>query len=381
GQEAVRSFVQKNAQQLLGFVPDVFFVSAKKDVEDGHLAGGMASLQRYVLSWLDESARLRVKFSSPLGVADQILRRAESNWEGEHAKFKEDHQTGETVEREIAVYEQEIKSEMEPRLAEVDNLLLRLERRGLDFFDQNIRLIKIADLARGDRFRATFEKQVLAGVPEEIENRTRAVVEWLVEKDMRHWQQILSYLQRRRLGNEDQMVGEITTSIDLRRQALLKATTDAAQGAIASYDAEAESREIGSHVESAVAQTALVEAGAVGLGTLITTAISAAAVDVTGVLIAGVIAIVGFFIIPYKRSQAKERFRDKIEELRTRLMNVLRSQFTAEADRAVTRLKEGVAPYLRFVRAERERLEKAQDRLTAARKGLDSLQSRVQGEL
>jgi hypothetical protein len=197
---------------------------------------------------------------------------------------------------------------------------------------------------------------------------------------MRHWQQILSYLQRRRLGTEDQMVGEVTTSIDLRRQALLNSTTEAAQGVIASYDAERESREIGAHVESAVAQTAIVEAGAVGLGTLITAAISAAAVDVTGVLIAGLIAILGLFIIPYKRSQAKDRFKEKIEELRTRLMSVLRTQFNAESERALTRLKEGVAPYLRFVRAERERLERNRGQLTDARKGLEALDGRVEQE-
>ncbi len=376
----VQAFVQKNAQQLLGFVPEVFFVSAKRDVTDGQLTAGMGALKTYVLSWLDESARLRVKFASPLGVADQILKRAETNWQSEREAVQTDLETGETVDREVTVYTQEVQGEMEPRLAEVDNLLYRLEARGMDFFDQHIRLMNIGELARGDRFRAAFDKQVLAGVPEEIESRTRSIVEWLVEKDMRHWQQVLSYLQRRRLGAEDHMVGEMTTSMDLRRHALLNSTTEAAQGVIASYDAEAESRQIGAHVESAVAQTALVEAGAVGLGTLITTAISAAAVDVTGVVIAGVIAVIGLFIIPYKRQQAKERFKDKVEDLRARLMKVLRAQFTNEADRALTRLREGVAPYLRFVRAEQERLAHAEQQLTDARKNLAALQTQVERE-
>jgi small GTP-binding protein len=379
-QAQVRTFVEENARHLLGLAPEIFVVSAKCDVVDGKLTDGMSALNEYVLSWLDEAARLRVKFASPLGVADQILKRAETNWENERETLKVDLETGETVEGEVNVYAQEVQDEMAPRLAEVDNLLLRLEARGMDFFDQHIRLTKIADLARSDRFRAKFEKQVLAGVPEEIENRTRAVVEWLVEKDMRHWQQVLSYLQRRRRGAADQLVGEVTTSIDLRRQALLNSTTEAAQGVIASYDAEKESREIGAHVETAVAQTALVEAGAVGLGTIITTAISATAVDVSGVLLAGVIAILGLFIIPYKRQQAKERFKAKIQDLRERLMNVLRAQFTSEADRALTRLREGVAPYLRFVRAEKERLARSEQQLATARKNLAALQGRVARE-
>src|SRR5919202_3467391 len=325
--DQVRAFVESNAQQLLGFVPEIFFVSAKRDVADGKLTNGMGALQRYVLSWLDEGVRLHVKFASPLGVADQILKRSETSAQNERESLAIDLETADTVEREVNTYEQEVKRELEPRLSEVDNLLYRLESRGLDFFDQKIRLMNITTLARGDQFRAMFEKQVLAGVPEEIESRTRALVDWLVEKDLRQWQQILSCLQRRRAVSSDQLVGQVPTAVDLNRQALLNAATEAAQTAISTFDAEKESREIGAHVESAVAQTAIAEAGALGLGTLITAAVSSAAIDFTGVLLAGTLAILGLFIIPYKRQQAKERFKEKIEELRGRLSNVLRAQF------------------------------------------------------
>jgi uncharacterized protein HemX len=116
----------------------------------------------------------------------------------------------------------------------------------------------------------------------------------------------------------------------------------------------------------------------VGLGTLITASVSAAAVDVTGILLAGIVAILGLFIIPYKRQQAKERFKEKIEALRDRLNGVLRGQFSAEAEHALTRLREGVAPYTRFVRAEKERLARADATLATARKSLATLQSRVE---
>jgi small GTP-binding protein len=380
-QTEVREFVEANARLLLGMQPQVFFVSAKHDRVDGQVQEGMSALKSFVLSWLDEKTRLRVKFSSPLGVADQVLKRSEAKAQGEQGELDADLQTGETVEGEIGVYSAEMEAELGPRLAEVDNLLYRLEARGLDFFDQRIRLTNIGELARGDRFRSRFESQVLAGVPEEIESRTRALAEWLVEKDMRHWQQVLSYMQRRRAGSTDKLVGEVTTSIDLRRQALLNSVGESAQAVVSSYDAEKESREIGAHVESAVAQTALVEAGAVGLGTVITMAVSAAAIDVTGVILAGVLAVVGFFIIPYKRRQAKEHFNSKIEDLRGRLMKVLDAQFKGEADRSLTRLKEGVAPYLRFVHGEKKRLEEETAVLASARQQLEELRARIERAL
>lgn len=372
----VRRFVESNATSLLGVTPELFFVSAKRESNDGTLSGGMDTLNQYIRSWLDQGARLKIKFSTPLGVADQVLKRAEANQMHEQEQLAQDIETSGHVEQEVANYEKDVRAEMEPRIAEVDNLLYKLEARGVDFFDQNIRLTKILDLARGDKFRAMFEQQVLTGVPQEIDAHTRAVVDWLVEKDLREWQNMLGYLQRRRVSSEE-LVGDLTTTFDMRRQALLTATTEAAQNIVASYDAEKESREIGAHVESAVAQTAIAEVGAVGLGTFITLAVTGAALDVTGVVLAGTIAVLGLFIIPYKRSQAKERFKAKILDLRTRLGNVLRAQFSAEADRTITRIREGVAPYIRFIRGEKERLAQTDAKLKDARKGLETIQGQV----
>ena len=337
----------------------------------------MDVLRAYVQSWLDERVRLRVKFASPLGVAEQILKRERTRLAHENGQLKSDVEMVGTVEREVATYETELKNELHARLAEVDNVLLRLQARGMDFFDQKFRLLNLPDLARGDRFRALFENQVLTGVSDEIDHLVHSAVNWLVEKDLRHWQQITNYLVKRRAAIDDGMVGQLSTDFDMRRQALLDSVSQSAQTVVSGYDAEEESRQLGNAVESSVAQTALVEAGAVGLGTAVTILIGSSAMDVTGVLFAGVIAVVGFFIIPYKRQQAKTRFKEKIETVRQNLSRVLTTQFNSEADRTINRLKEGVAPYFRFVRGEKERLATVEQAIGKAERQLTSLQSRV----
>jgi hypothetical protein len=256
--------------------------------------------------------------------------------------------------------------------------MLRLQARGMDFFDQKFRLTNLPDLARGDRFRALFEAQVLTGVSDEIDHHAQAAVNWLVEKDLRHWQHVSNFLAKRRATVADNIVGNVSTDFDLRRQALLDSVTQSAQTVVSGYDIEAESRELGYAVESSVAQMALVEAGAVGLGTLVTLLVSSSALDVTGVLFAGVMAVVGFFIIPYKRQQAKTRFKEKIETVRQNLNRVLITQFNAEADRTLNRLKEGVAPYFRFVRAEQTRLSATEQTLNEASEQLKRLQVRIE---
>jgi small GTP-binding protein len=373
----VKAFVADHAARLLGAPPEIFAVSARRAQAGDETGSGMGALRTYVQTYLDETARLRIKFSNPLGVAEQILKRGDARLSHEREQLNIDVEMMSTVEREMGTYDSEVKAELQVRLAQIDNVLLRLQARGVDFFDQKFRLLNLPDLARGDRFRALFESQVLTGVSDEIDHHVHSAVNWLVEKDLRHWQQVASFLIKRRAAVADGLVGQVSTEFDMRRQALLDSVSQSAQTVVNSYDAEAESRELGIAVESSVAQTALVEVGAIGLGTAITMLISSSVVDVTGVLFAGVIAVVGFFIIPFKRQQAKSRFREKIETVRQSLSRVLTTQFDSEADRTLNRLKEGVAPYFRFVRGEKEKLASVELAMEQGNEQLKRLQVRV----
>jgi hypothetical protein len=67
-----------------------------------------------------------------------------------------------------------------------------------------------------------------------------------------------------------------------------------------------------------------------------------------------------------------------METLRTDLHSTLTSQFNKEAGRAVERLKEGITPYTRYVRGERERLEKSESTLAQLKQKLSALRARSQ---
>jgi len=388
-QSEVRDFVLQHAEKELGFAPEFFSVSARlaqaaqAEPDSGQSAqlrqaSRLDELASYIQVTLDDTSRLRLKFASPLGVAGHIVEQAQSVLSEQASDLNEDKEAVSAVESVIAAYDQELKNELGPRLAEVENILGRLQARGLDFFDNTLRLTKIADLARGDRVRAQFEKQVLADVPQQIEERVQRLIDWLVEKDLRQWQQVMTYLQRRQAHYADQIVGAGGTPLDARRRALIESVGKTAQTIVETYDRNQEASELAGHVEMAVAQVALIEAGAVGLGALVALAITSSALDITGILAAGVLAIVGFFIIPYKRKQAKERFNEKMETLREKLLAALTTQFNSEAENGVTRMKEGVAPYTRFVRGELDRVEKAQRQLEGLRRRISELSARVE---
>ena len=83
-------------------------------------------------------------------------------------------------------------------------------------------------------------------------------------------------------------------------------------------------------MRGAVTQATLLEAGAVGLGAVSMALVGSVAADVTGLFAASVLAGVGLWLLPRKRSQAKSEFRARTEELRGRLLTALRDEFQRE---------------------------------------------------
>src|SRR6266540_1127201 len=385
--QEVRSFVLKHATKVLGDTPEFFPVSARlgqraladPDPEGRQrlrVASGLDALEQYITSTLDDTTRLQLKFSNPLGVADNIITQATKSTQTQTEDLKEDLKTASSLESTVADYERDLQNELQPRLAEMENILHRLEQRGLDFFDTTIRLTKIQELMRGDKVRAEFEKRVLVDVPQQIEDQVQRLIDWLVQKDLQEWQRVMAYVQRRRALHTEHIVGEGLEPREMRRRELIDTMGKTVQRIIETYDRDQEARELALSVENAVAQTALLEASAVGLGALVTAAVLSSSLDVTGILAASTLAILGFFVIPYKRKQAKDNFKKKMTSLRTNLLDSLTTQFTRETKGAVDRMKNGVTPYIRYVRAERERIEKNETSLARLRQILSALRAR-----
>ena len=390
--EEVRAFIVKHAATILGDQPQLYPVSAKlaqrarsesnsEEYSRLRVLSRMDDLEGFINSTLDDRTRLELKFNNPLGVAENLIEQAAQGLEAQSEALKEDKVTATSLETVITEYERELHSELPPRLAEVENILHRLEQRGLDFFDSTLRLTNVQNLMRGDKVRAQFEKQVLADVPQQIEEQVQRLIDWLVQKDLHEWQQVMSYLQRRRAQNLEHLVGEGYGPREARRRELIDTVGKSVQTIVNTYDRNQEARELATSVETAVAQTALLEAGAVGLGTLVSIAVLSSTMDITGILAAGTLAVLGFFVIPFKRKQAKDKFKEKMLSLRIKLLNALTTQFNNERESVIARLKDGIAPYTRYVRSERERIETAETSLAELRDGLSALRARSQAVL
>jgi hypothetical protein len=144
------------------------------------------------------------------------------------------------------------------------------------------------------------------------------------------------------------------------------------------YDRQAEARQLAASVRDAVAGAALVQVGAVGLGALLIVLLHTALADFTGILAAGTLAVVGLLIIPNKRRRAKNDLHNKLEDLRQRLMAAMTEEFDRELARSLQRLREAIAPYTRFVRAEHQKLTRIEGELVGLEAALGQLRARIE---
>jgi small GTP-binding protein len=386
--QQVVTFVADNARTLLGTAPEIFPVSARRALRrklgaagsggapmvsegaggapDGEGAGVRPAepiagdrfddLERYITSTLDEKERLRLKLLNPIGIGTRLVQTSRATIKERTEVLRADLQTIEDIERQLDVYRTDLSREFEFRLAEVDNILQQFENRGMLFFDETLRVGRIPDLLNKARIQREFERDVVADVPQQIEQQVHDLIDWMVSSELRQWQAVTEHVNLRARAHEGRVVGGESSGFQYDRKKLIDTVGRAANQAVESYDREREAAAMADGVRTAVAGAALAQAGAIGLGAMVAALATTTAADVTGIVMAGTIAVLGLFVIPSKRKQAKSQLRDRIERMRVELMAGLRSQFQKEVDRSVRSVMEAVAPYTRFVRAESDKL-------------------------
>jgi small GTP-binding protein len=362
--EQVRGFVAEHARALLGADPEMFAVSSRRAlrrklneaVGDSVPGDRFEDLERYIVTTLDEKERLRLKLLNPLGIGLRVAETTKDTIRGRLDLLRHDLTTIDDIERQLDVYRTDLSREFEFRLAEVDNILRQFENRGIAFFDDTLRIGRIPDLLNKTRIQREFERIVVADTPQQIEKQVQDLIDWMVASELRQWHAVNDHVNRRRTAHEGRIVGGDASSFQYDRQKLINTVGRAAATAVEHYDREREAAAMADGVRTAVAGAALAQVGAVGLGAVVTAVATTTAADVTGIVAAGTLAVLGMFVIPSKRKQAKVQLRERIEQMRAELMTNLRSQFQREVDRSARGVMDAVAPYTRFVRAENDKL-------------------------
>ncbi len=372
--EEVLAFVRDGARRLLGVAPEVFPVSARlaQRAKAGEpslwAASNFEALERYLRETLDETGRFQLKLANPLGVGQALAGRYASIADERLTLLRDDLALLEDVDRQLAVYRADLAKGFELRMSAVEKVLIEMESRGHQYFEDTMRIGRVMDLLNRSRVQKEFEDKVVATAPRDIERRVTELIDWLIDQDFRQWQAITAMLAERRRQHASRMLGgEDVGTFSSDRARLMDSVGREAQRVVDSYDKEREAERIADEARAAVTTAAAAGGAAVGLGTLVTVAASTVAADITGILMASVLAALGFLVIPARRRKAKAALQEKVSALRVRLTEALRGEFDHAQERSASRIADAIAPYARFVKAEEERWSNARTQLAALR--------------
>src|SRR4028118_190984 len=276
--DQVRHFVEEGVNSMLGLKPPIFFVSAYlarkaklagPGVEFDALMGasGFEELERYVRDLVDEEGRVRLKLESPLGVVEELVRRYGLAVGERMSLLEDDFKMSENVESQLQLYKEDMKRDFEARMSEIENIILTMNERGDEWFEENIRLANVRELVQRTKVQERFQREVVADTEKLIDERVEELIDWMVDRNLKQWRAIVEYVNRRRQAQYDEhVIGEVGDNFEYNRSQLLQSVGKNATDVVQRYDREYESQQLALSLQGAVAQTAAVEVGALGLG-------------------------------------------------------------------------------------------------------------------
>ena len=373
----ILEFVKSNALATLGETPPIFMVSARQQQRTKKDAGFLA-LEQHLRQILAEQSRVRLKLLSPLGVASELLTRAKKRTTASQELLAADTKLLADIEQEFTQHQSDLATQLEAQLNTVYSVLDGVQKRGELFIDDTLRVAKTLELLNADKVRGRFEREVVADAPAQLERRVSEIIDRFLERNVKFWNDTVQLLSTRGQADETRAALVRGAQFDYDRQGLLERLGTAAKAEIQRFEGGEFARQLASDASSAVVRGGLTSVGGLGLGAILVGVFGTLLADFTGILLGAAVAGLGFLVLPRRRAQAKQELTERLRQTRERLREVLLREHHLESERAQHRLRDAIAPFTRFIRAETERFNVTQTKLEGLELQARNLRAKVE---
>ena len=401
--DRVREYLTREIQARLGGPPPtLYFVSALRALRaklaakhggatdprsDGAPVAAVASdprdeyaaLERYLLETLRETERIRLKLLSPLGVLRHLLDGNVDTLERRLVVVDEDGRVFRSIREQLAAYTAEMRADSERYQLGVRAVLHEVERRGRAWFERTIRVGNFNLLRNKDAVENRFRAEVVVDAARDIEAVVHQMVDWTVRRNLKLWTTVFAELDAHsaRLRESGALSSRADTEFLYNREELFARIRVPVERRLEDFHPDQEAQRIVDSVREAMTAALGVNVFALGLGAVLVTAFTTAALDVTGVLAATLFAVAGWLIIPARRRKLMQQFEARIAKLSADLTALLAASFAEQLARYEQQLLEVVQPYERFLETERSKVEAGLAELRQAQRDVAGLEQRV----
>ena len=387
--ERVRRYVEEQASEELGEAPPVFVVSARQAGAGANAAANEPSaawneypaLESHLREKLGDASRVRLKLSSPLDTLRTVLVRQQEALAERLVLVDGDRAAMETILGDVDTYERRMTEELGRYRAQIENVLLQMEKRGRRFLDDLVRIGNLLRLRTADVVENRFRNEVGADAGERVEEEVSALIDWLVRENLAAWEKAQAALDERRaaLRESAERTRFVSREYVYNREEVFRNLAGPVKRHLQTFDAREEADRVVSAVNDAIARTFGIEALVLGLGAVLTAAFTSLTIDVAGTIGGTLLLAAGLFLLPHRRSRLKRELSTKMETLREELADTIRRSFGAEVRRYAAQLRGIFGPERDAARARGEGLREAGDRLGALEKRRADLYAAIGG--
>jgi small GTP-binding protein len=394
----VREYLQREVQNRLGTpAPTIYMVSSLEALRAKKAAGARGAagtstalagldplneypaLETYIVETLRQSERIRLKLLSPLGVVRHVVATNLGSLEERLEVVREDGRVLGSISDQLDRYVTDMRADAQRYLADVKNILYEIERRGQKWFDQTIRVGNIGLLRNKDAVENRFRNEVVADGPQQVEEVVHRMVDWLVRNNMKLWNAAFTEVQAHteRLRQKGALATPGSTEFNYNREEMFARLRAPVENRLGQFDAEREAEDIVAAVKESLAQTFGVNVLALGLGAVLVAIFTTAALDLSGILTATLLAVAGWLILPARRKKLMRQLETTIAKLNDDLATLLSTNFEEQLRVYERQMLEVIEPYERFLETERGKVERGITELRALDVKVVALESRI----
>lgn len=222
----IEAFVRENGRQVLNEDPVVFGVSslsafqAKQGYAQAEEEGdeekkeeyqrmlhdsGFPALQQYLLETIAGGNRMRLKFESPIGVAEQLLFKYSQALEDRRRVIQDDASVLELFDSDMATFKTDMIADFEYQQNKLENVFLKMKRNADEFFQENLTLSQLPQLIlHRHRLKEAFDQKVNEDVNEDVQECVNTLIDWLINRSNRQFASAVRHISRTSIARRNQ---------------------------------------------------------------------------------------------------------------------------------------------------------------------------------
>ncbi len=361
------TFIEKNFYRLFGFEPKVICMSTKdaflaKTTGDPELLqrSNIEVVEQFIFEKMDYDAKMDLKILSPLKYLVNVFNDLNDNLSEKVAHCNNEIKSVELFEKRLKNKKQDMTDYILKYKTETQSVFTRLKEKVENFLNYyvNIRAIITMKFAR-EKIDEKFKREVfgVANPRTEFERIVNDAIDYVDRNNNILWEMANDYIESeislQRKTSEDSVIRKERYFLSRESEKHVKMRDFANQ--FQELDGELEGARVYRVVQSSFINFVVLEGLALGIVIGLSTFFIP---NTLGIIVASILAGIGFSIYPVKRRKYRNEFMQRIDAICERFNNMMLFEFEKIIDRVIEDIENRISAYRDTRWSEREEVHR-----------------------